>query len=63
MPRHKIDTLSIRTTPEIKGLLRQMAEREQRSVTAILESLIAHYAKRQGLKPRAELPRRARTPK
>lgn len=53
MPRHKIDTLSIRTTPEIKGLLRQVAEREHRSITAILESLIEHYAKRQGLNPRA----------
>jgi predicted transcriptional regulator len=53
MPRYKIDTLSIRTTPEIKGLLRQVAEREHRSITAILESLIEHYAKRQGLNPRA----------
>ena len=63
MPRHKIQTLSIRTTAEIKDVLQETARREHRSVTAIIETLVERYAKRQGLKPRAGLPRRARTPK
>jgi hypothetical protein len=50
MPRNKNKTLSIRTTAEIKDLLRQAAERERRSVTAMIEALVVNYVQRHGLK-------------
>jgi len=37
MSRLKADTLSIRTTDEIKQLLRLAAERERRSVASMVE--------------------------
>jgi len=49
MPRFKNETLSIRTTAEIKDLLRQAAGCEQRSVAAMIEALVVDYAKRHGL--------------
>lgn len=51
MPRLKADTLSIRTSPEIKQLLRMAAERERRSVASMIEILILEYARTHGLKP------------
>ncbi|MHB1619038.1 MAG: hypothetical protein ACYCTY_03520 [Sulfuricella sp.] len=50
MPRHKNETLSIRTTTEIKDLLRQAAGREQCSVASMVEALVVNYAKRHGLR-------------
>jgi uncharacterized protein (DUF1778 family) len=50
MPRNKNKTLSIRTTAEIKDLLRQAAERERRSVTAMVEALVLNYVQRHELK-------------
>lgn len=41
----KDETLSIRTSTEIKQLLRLAAERERRSVTSMIEILILEYAK------------------
>ena len=38
MPRQKNETLTIRTTTEIKDLLRQAAEREQRSLATMIEA-------------------------
>jgi uncharacterized protein (DUF1778 family) len=46
MPRHKSETLTLRTTAEIKDLLRQAAEREHRSVTSMMEVLVLDYARR-----------------
>lgn len=49
MPRNKSETLSIRTTAEIKGLIRQAAEQEHRSVASMIEVLIRSHAELRGL--------------
>lgn len=49
MPRLKDETLSIRTSAEVKQLLRLAAEREHRSVASMLEVLILNYAQAHGL--------------
>ncbi|HCE4788172.1 TPA: hypothetical protein NKQ44_002601 [Vibrio parahaemolyticus] len=46
----KDETLSIRTSNEIKQLLRLAAERERRSVTSLIEILVLEYAKTHGLR-------------
>ena len=53
MPRNKNETLSIRTTSEIKEILRQAAGREGRSAASMVEALVLNYAKRHGLKQTA----------
>jgi len=45
MARKKCETLSIRTTGEIKDLVRQAADHEHRSVASMIEMLILDYAK------------------
>jgi uncharacterized protein (DUF1778 family) len=50
MPRHKDETLSIRTSSDIKQLLRQAAERERRSIASMVEVLVIAYAEQHGLK-------------
>ncbi|RMU78459.1 hypothetical protein ALP24_101579 [Pseudomonas syringae pv. aptata] len=45
MSRLKDETLSIRTSAEIKQLLRMAAERERRSVASMIEILVLDYAK------------------
>ncbi len=49
MKRLKNETLSIRTSPEIKDLLRRAAERERRSAASMIESLIIEYAREHGI--------------
>lgn len=49
MSRLKDETLSIRTSTEIKQLLRLAAERERRSVASMIEILVVDYAKAHGL--------------
>lgn len=51
MKRLKNETLSIRTSPEIKDLLRLAAERERRSAASMIESLILKYAREHGITP------------
>jgi uncharacterized protein (DUF1778 family) len=51
MPRNKNKTLSIRTTAEIKDLLRQAAGRERRSLASTIEVLVLAYASDHKLKP------------
>jgi hypothetical protein len=51
MSRLKIETLSIRTSAEIKHLLRMAAEREHRSLASMIEILVREYAQEHGLKP------------
>ena len=51
MSRLKDETLSIRTSAEIKQLLRLAAERERRSVASMIEILVLEYARTHGLKP------------
>ena len=54
MKRPKDETLSIRTSSDIKQLLRIAAERERRSIASMIEVLILKYAQEQGLQ--AETP-------
>lgn len=51
MSRLKDETLSIRTSAEIKQLLRLAAERERRSVASMVEILVLEYAHAHDLKP------------
>lgn len=53
MSRQKNETLTIRTTAEIKDLLRQAAEREHRSLASMIEVLVMDYAKKAKLQPSA----------
>lgn len=50
MSRLKAETLSIRTSVEIKQLLRLAAERERRSVASMIEILVLEYAQQHGLR-------------
>ena len=50
MSRLKVETLSIRTSAEIKQLLRMAAEREHRSVASMIEILVLEHANRHNLK-------------
>ena len=46
----KDETLSIRTSADIKQLLRIAAEKERRSIASMMEVLILNYAHEHGLK-------------
>lgn len=50
MKRLKDETLSIRTSADIKQLLKLAAEREHRSVASMVEVLVLEYAQEHGLK-------------
>lgn len=50
MARLKDETLSIRTSAEVKALLRMAAEREHRSVASMMEVLVLAYAQQHKLK-------------
>lgn len=50
MKRPKDETLSIRTSADIKQLLRTAAEKEHRSIASMMEVLILNYAQEHGLK-------------
>ena len=50
MKRPKDETLSIRTSAEVKQLLRMAAEKERRSIASRVEVLILNYAQELGLK-------------
>ena len=54
MKRLKDETLSIRTSAEVKELLRMAAERERRSIASMIEVLILAYADQHGLKVQDE---------
>lgn len=56
MPRQKNETLTIRTTAEIKDLLRQAAARERRSLASMIEVLVMDYAQKAKLQPSAASP-------
>lgn len=49
MRRPKVETLSIRTSADIKQLLRMAAEKEHRSIASMMEVLILSYARENGL--------------
>ncbi|WP_312924772.1 hypothetical protein [Stutzerimonas nitrititolerans] len=50
MKRPKDETLTIRTSADIKQLLRMAAEKEHRSIASMVEVLILNYAHEHGLK-------------
>lgn len=50
MSRLKDETLSIRTSAEIKQLLRMAAEHERRSIASMIEILVVEYARSHGLR-------------
>ena len=50
MKRLKDETLSIRTSADIKQLLRMAAEKEHRSIASMMEVLILNYAQEHCLK-------------
>ena len=49
MARIKNEVLTIRTTAEVKALLKLAAERERRSAASMVEVLLLEYAKSHGL--------------
>lgn len=51
MSRLKVETLSIRTSAEIKQLLRLAADRERRSLASMIEILVLEYARGHDLRP------------
>lgn len=53
MPRQKNETLTLRTTPDIKDLLKQAADKEHRSQASMIEVLVLDYAKRHKLSPKS----------
>lgn len=59
MTRAKDETLSFRTSKEIKQLLKAAAEKEHRSQASMLEVLILEYAKQHGIQlAENELPKK-----
>ena len=49
MPRTKNEVLTIRTTAEVKALLKLAADRERRSAASMVEVLVLDYARLHGL--------------
>jgi hypothetical protein len=47
--QRKTEVLSIKTTPEIKGALKAIGDREHRSMANTLETLVLDYFSRNGL--------------
>lgn len=50
MKQLKDETVSIRTSADVKHLLRMAAEREHRSIASMMEVLILAYAQKHHLK-------------
>lgn len=63
MKRPKDETLSIRTSADIKQLLRMAAEKEHRSIASMMEVLILNYAQEHDLKTDAQSPEGAKKKK
>lgn len=56
MKQLKDKTLSIRTSADIKQLLKKAAEREHRSVTSMFEVLVLAYAQEHGIEAAPDAP-------
>ena len=56
MKRLKDETLSIRTSADIKQLLKLAAAREHRSVASMVEVLVLAYAQERGLEAVPDAP-------
>ena len=50
MARTKNEVLTIRTTTEVKALLKRAAERERRSAASMIEVLVLNYCERNGIR-------------
>ena len=50
MPRTKNEVLTVRTTAEVKALLKLAAERERRSAASMIEVLVLDYCERNGVR-------------
>ncbi len=50
MARTKNEVLTIRTTAEVKALLKLAAERERRSAASMVEVLVLDYCGRKGIR-------------
>lgn len=61
MSRLKGEALSIRTSAEIKQLLRMAADHERRSVASMVEVLVLEYARIHDLRPRVDFRRSSRS--
>ena len=57
VPRTKNEVLTIRTTVEVKALLKLAAQRERRSAASMVEVLVLDYAKANGLTVADHVPR------
>lgn len=62
MRQLKVETLSIRTSANIKQLLKLAAAKEHRSVASMIEVLVLAYAQEHGLKVPAETERNTEKP-
>lgn len=51
MKQIKDETLSIRTSTDIKTMLREAADREHRSIASMVEVLVMDYAQKHGIQP------------
>jgi uncharacterized protein (DUF1778 family) len=56
MKKPKDETLSIRTSADIKQLLKLAAVREHRSVASMVEVLVLAYAQEHGLEAEPDVP-------
>lgn len=54
MARTKNEVLTIRTTSEVKALLKLAAEREHRSAASMIEVLVLDYSERNGVRVTAQ---------
>jgi uncharacterized protein (DUF1778 family) len=61
MKSTKDQTLSIRTSAEIKQLVRQAADLEHRSIASMIEVLVLAYAQQHGLSYNAPVSKPIRT--
>jgi len=53
MVQIKTDKLTLRISPELKGALRELAARENRTVTNMVETMILKFADNAGVKIRS----------
>lgn len=49
MSPRKVETLSLRLSPDIKQLLRQAAEVERRSIASMIEIMVLDYSRQHGI--------------
>lgn len=56
MPPRKVETLSLRLSPNIKQLLRQAAEVERRSIASMIEIMVLDYARQHGIEADGQTP-------